>query len=427
MRLADYIDWAQAVGAALADEAVEGLDYFGRFAKRIPPLGDDSGAPKSILLDLWDILKADDETFAARNWKSDVANRILARGNTCYLIHAEDVGKRTDYFFEFEIDGDDGGVQQYRVDIDYKYRATVPPSARYVLRSASLNALLEVEDATGTDEPGAFGKSSSASLTRIINQEQAFRIIPARNGAVYAHGHFYTPEVGPDVLEVLEQAEGLAEVVSEKGDTRLDDAAAWNTKTLFGLVYGWFGGVANPSAIAADLRTCDFLINPDGTREIADFFAVSDAQKKVLVIHAKSQLGAGAASARDLEEVSRQAQASLAFAGSSRHIFKRPNVWGQVWRVRLRQAANAQIQRSRVVGRAPLAAPTAHRRLLAALANPTYAKEIVILTSGIISAAAAAQAFHDANPLDLQFIYYLASLRTSFDRAGVRLRIVAND
>src|SRR5205085_7437453 len=97
-------------------------------------------------------------------------------------------------------------------------------------------------------------------------------------------------------------------------------------------------------------------------------------QKKVLVIHAKSKLGAGAASARELEEVSRQAQASLAFAGSSRHAFAQPNLWNRAWRVRLRDAGNAEIQRPRILARTRLTATAAHRRLLAALANPTYAK-----------------------------------------------------
>lgn len=49
-----------------------------------------------------------------------------------------------------------------------------------------------------------------------------------------------------------------------------------------------------------------------------------------------------------------------------------------------------------------------------------------MLTSGLLSARAAQAAFERRNNQDLQFLYFLASVRTSFDRAGVRYRIVCN-
>ena len=68
----------------------------------------------------------------------------------------------------------------------------------------------------------------------------------------------------------------------------------------------------------------------------------------------------------------------------------------------------------------------AREQLLAALADPTYTREVVILTVGLLSLSAADQTFTNRAIPDNQFIYFLASVRTSFDRAGVRLRIVCN-
>ena len=50
-----------------------------------------------------------------------------------------------------------------------------------------------------------------------------------------------------------------------------------------------------------------------------------------------------------------------------------------------------------------------------------------IVMGGITDVVGAAQAaFERRNNQDLQFLYFLASARTSFDRAGVRYRIVCN-
>lgn len=68
----------------------------------------------------------------------------------------------------------------------------------------------------------------------------------------------------------------------------------------------------------------------------------------------------------------------------------------------------------------------ARDRLIEALADPTFQREVVIQTAGLLSHKAAKDAFANREVADQQFIYFLASVRTSFDRAGVRLRIVCN-
>jgi hypothetical protein len=49
----------------------------------------------------------------------------------------------------------------------------------------------------------------------------------------------------------------------------------------------------------------------------------------------------------------------------------------------------------------------------------------LMFTSGILSAKAAAASLK-GGVRELQFIYFLASVRSSFDRAGVRYRIICD-
>ena len=425
--LSQYITWAQAIGDALADEKIEGHEYFARFANKVAPLDSVQGIPKSILLDFWDLLDVSDETYAERHWDSTVARRILEKGNTCYEILSHEVNGEAEYYFEFEVAKDEvGNLDKYRVVIEYNYRATVPPGGRYKIHSTDLNNLLAIDEGQGDEEPGAFNKAQSPSLTRLVNQDQAYRIIPSAQGVVYANSHFYKPDIGDDVMAVLETATELANVISEKGDTRVTVAAEWSSRTLFGLVYGWWNGGTSRSPLAMDLRHSNVLICDDSNREKADFFAINDKERRVVIIHAKAGKGPANASAANLQDVARQAQASLAFAGSSRHAFDNPAGWAEDWNVTLEHAGNAVITRPRVQGKPAMAAAAAHAHLLKTLADPTYSKEIVVLTAGLLSKARAEQALTDQGQLDLQFIYYLASLRTSFDRAGVKLRVVVN-
>jgi len=96
------------------------------------------------------------------------------------------------------------------------------------------------------------------------------------------------------------------------------------------------------------------------------------------------------------------------------------------WKVTLRDAGSKRIERPRLIPSRGTSALAAHKRLIAALANPTYTREVIMFTSGILSAAAARKAYEGGNQHDLQFVYFLASVRSTFDRAGVRYRIICN-
>jgi hypothetical protein len=419
LRLEEYVRWAKTVARTMADETVEPHGYFSRFAREVAPLEEEVGAPKSILLDFWEILEVADETRDDRQWDLDAVQKLLSF-DTCCPVQAEILGNKSiRYFFHFASE---------EVDLRYHYRDSIPPSGRYTISSPELDrAILNEESQRIARDNRQPGQRLPVSLTRLINQEQAFCIVPDLKGVVYAHSHFYEPHIDKNLLSILEPCKALKGVVSEKGDTRVKDVTLWPTKTLFGLVYGWIARRARNSEIAQDINGCSIVICDDRGAETADFYAIDTESKRVFMVHAKADQGVAGASARKLQDVTRQAQASLAFAGSSRKAFALPQAWKTKWSAELKAANNAKITKPRISGGAQLSAKEAYERLMDALSNPAYSKEIVMLTSGLLSAAKAKKAFESDHSLDLQFVYFLASVRSTFDRAGVRLRIIVNE
>jgi superfamily II DNA or RNA helicase len=419
----NYVDWARTIGDAMADDKIEPHRYFDRFAREIRPLDTVAGIPRSILLDLWDVLDVSSETVGERHWNKDAVDEIL-NYDTCCEVEERQMrgGAPPRYFFTFG---------PHEMEIKYIYRDTVPPSGRYAISGVELNgALADAEDDSDREidpDNRMFGRRLSTSLTRLINQEQAFRIIPSKRGVVYSHSHFYAPDVNEAVFSILEPCDALDNIVSEKGDTRLADPSQWSRSTLFGLVYSWFEGAdTGGNEFAEDIKSCATVICDDRADETADFYGIDDMARRVLVVHAKAEDGTPGVSARKLQEVTRQAQASLAFAGSSRREFPFPQKWKNDWEVTLKHASGAKIARPRLVTRDTLDIRTAYDRLTGTLANPGYKKEVVMLTAGILSDGAARRARSSNDPRDLQFLYFLASVRSTFDRAGVRYRLVCN-
>lgn len=422
-----WLAWTRAIANAMSDEAHAPHRYFGRFAREVEPLTKDAGAPVSILLDLWGLLDELASTEAEeKGWDEAAVKELLSYDTCCDVSSIEDEdGEPIGYRFMFG---------PYDLAITYIYKAGTPPRGRYRIDGAELDQA--VTTAELAEDPGVethpderlFGRKLPTSLIRNINQQQSFRVIPTVGDCVYSLGHFFKPELGKSLLGILEPAALVKAVISEKGDTRLKDAARWGTDTLFGLVFGWGSGAPTPATdpVAQDLRACDLILCDDSTKETADFYAVDHATRRVLLVHAKAAKTANPqAAAGNLQDVTRQAQASLAFAGSAGVPLAMPANWTEDWSVTLADAGEHVIKRSRLLkGGTDIVA--AHAKLTAALADPSFRKEVIMLTSGLLSASAALDAFERRNNQDLQFLYFLASARTSFDRAGVRYRIVCN-
>lgn len=341
----DYAVWAQRLAGVMADAQVVPHDYFNRFAKEVSPLDADAAAPRSILLDVRDLVP---EPGSPRDvgWNRTALNAMLAADTCLQVIDDYDEDMDT-HRYSFTFDG-------HKVDISYNFRNAIPASGKYSLSSETLNKELTKkdeegdegqagdDDAAGEAEIDTFGQKLAPSITRLINGEQAFQIITSQDGTIYSHGHFYRPHLGTDLLSLLEGDPKMVPVISEKGDTRLTDAKEWGAKTLFGLVDAWKTAQGlTAGTIGADIAACDTLICDDSTSETADFYGIDTTGRRVFVIHAKADKVLNpTASARKLQEVARQALTSLSLTGSARQSFPRPDTWDEKWSVVLTAAGN---------------------------------------------------------------------------------------
>ncbi|OQS33812.1 hypothetical protein B0T45_19710 [Chromobacterium haemolyticum] len=430
----DYVLWARIVGNTMADELIKPHGFFDRFASEVAPLDEKKGAPMSILLDLWELLDTATETQDERAWDPEKVKQVLLLDTCCEITNRNtDPAGHPRYAFDFG---------SYEVEIKYIYKAAIPPTGRYAISCPDLNqAVAEADAATGGSEVEAdntaFGRQMSVSLTRLINQEQSFRVVTSEPGVVYSKSHFYKPRIDKALMSILEPCKAVDLVLSEKGDTRLKSVTDWDSQTLFGLVYGWISGAPTGKVqLAEDLQKCTTVICDDRNRETADFYGIDPVARRVLMIHGKALTETPNASARRLQDVTRQALASLAFAGSSRRPFSYPTAWDSEWSVDIQDAvkpplAIPSITKPRIMTKTatspPLKPRDHHANLLKALSDPTYTKEIVMFTGGLLSEKKAQETLDSKNSLSLQFLYFLAAVRSTFDRAGVRFRIVCNE
>ncbi len=425
LRVSEYVKWAKLLATTMADDTIVHHRYFDRFAKEVSAPDAEGGEPKSILLDFWDILEIAVETRDDRLWDQTKIDQLLQADTCCQVLidpsTADNEPEKIRYYFQFD---------QYQIDLAYIYHDAIPVSGRYSLSCKQLDETILNEKGREIERDGSLPHQRlPTSLIRLINQQQAFRVVPAMGSVVYAHSHFYEPDIDSEqLLSILEPCSQTPQVVSEKGNTRLSQKSKWSAKTLFGLVYTWFAKLDERFDIARDLHDCQLLICDDLGNERADFIAVDQDRKRVLFIHAKAENEVDpGASARKLQDVSRQAQSSLAFTSSARKMIDLAPKWQEALRIRLEDAGGALVEKPRILQKGKkLTAQNAHKELTEALANPSFSREVVMLTSGLLSRASAEKAFSIDDALSQQFIYFLAGIRTSFDRAGVRFRIVVN-
>ncbi len=434
--LKDYVLWSRSIAKALSDSSTKLHPFFSRFAQEVGPPAKDDGEAQNLLLDIWDLLNTDDASFADRKWDPKAAREILEFDRCLELEQVADEGKSTDYAFVL------GG--RFHIHATYERRNTIPPKGRYRLHCPELDeALVTPETPTpGTLETSPFGGSTggrATSLMALVNQEQSFRVIPGAGDVVYANELFFRPSIDWDavdeerdgnLLDHLIVSKSLKNVVSEKGESGVT-RANWATHSQFGVVLNAFNrrGLLRNDALTTEIAKSDLLICDDGAPEIADFICIQPRAKKILLIHAKAKDEAANVSAANLETVGRQAAASLAFIGSSRTPLAFPTHWPNKIKIKNRKTKRLIQTIDRIHCRNPTTAREAHLEVVAALADPTYVREVWVVTAGLLSKSEAKTALGGSSRdrRALQFAYYLADLRTTFGRAGVTFKIFTAD
>jgi hypothetical protein len=170
---------------------------FDRYARVSPPLTTNDAEPQNILLDLGDSFN----DFLFDTDDTRVRKALVDADHSDLCADVDDKGK-----FQVRIDNK-------MFDCEIKFTK----SGRYNVTSRDLDGHFFAKSDGG--------RQSAMTFTQILNRNQAFRLIPKKQGVVYANGTFYLPqgfEPRPDgtisQLQDVIAVPILSVIITEKGE-----------------------------------------------------------------------------------------------------------------------------------------------------------------------------------------------------------------
>ncbi len=406
--LSEYLKWAEGVENDIVARELSENPVFGRYAKTIPPPEKDEAMAENILIDLGDSF----EDFKGQ--KDDQPLRDLMQDvDTPDLCADVKEGE-----FDVEIAG-----RTFACEIEYKEQ-----THRYRISSPELDSFFLAQSTSG--------RRSAFTFCEVLNRSQSFRVLPKKNKVVYANGKFYSPhglEMREDgtfpQLDNVVAVPILAELKTEKGEKIYPkNKAAWKRQSQFGVIkaiceiseedpipetYGELG---------KELKRFDLIVCDDDGQEIGDFLAIDTERRLVCVIHAKASKVERLAAVSALQEVGRQALASLAFCSG---VAVTPKVAKDRWGTDVRANDSTLVGLNRIFKNSKdLELEDARSTILNALRNRSWNKEVWIVAARLLNLTTFRRRL-ESNPsnLTMQTSMYLASLTTSCARANARLRV----
>lgn len=147
-------------------------------------------------------------------------------------------------------------------------------------------------------------------FTKYLNETQNFRILLGTS-SVYTQGNFFTPNLLPwkgggnrlNIQKIVVGCAGLVNIISEKGDL-----TGWKRDSVFGAIHD------RTQVFTSAKWTPEILVcNDVGSPEIADFFALCETTKRIVMIHGKKAREGSSMSASAFHEVCSQAVRYLGF------------------------------------------------------------------------------------------------------------------
>jgi superfamily II DNA or RNA helicase len=264
---AEFESWLEAISKDLNDGAVNGDDTLMRFAK--PHKYDPAEEPRHILFDI--ASEALDATGvdgavpavdAEKHW-------LVANGK----FHGEIDGKVFEAKIAFNLD-----TQRFEVESDQLDKVSI--------------------------------RDTGKVFTKYLNETQNFRILLGTS-SVYTQGNFFTPNLLPwkgggnriNIQKIVVGCAGLENIISEKGDD-----TGWKNDSVFGAIHD------KRQVFSSAKWTPEILVcNDVGSPEIADFFALCETTKRIVMIHGKKAREGSSMSASAFHEVCSQAVRYLGF------------------------------------------------------------------------------------------------------------------
>jgi superfamily II DNA or RNA helicase len=386
---AGWCEWVASVEKELRSRRRGGLDLFERFAVYVATPSNPT--PVHILFDIDDIV----EEYGVI---SEHSTRALVLDDRCWDIQNSR--------FTCVVNG-----AECHVSIKWNRK-----SKRFLIESEDLDRLA-IHTASRDER--------QQTLTAYLNTHQAFRLI-LNDGSIYAHRVFYKARVplwGRDSDEpialrgILTPKAELASIESEKGGAGSATADGWARGSLFEYIdrKGATGLLAQ-ERLTADLMVCDDL-GP----ERADFIAIQENPRRVVLIHAKVNERPAPLSASAFHVVCSQAVKNLWMLNPNSDELPRDlRQWGRAWK-----AAEGEVA-DRVRRGQRQTAEEMWQRIQTLVRHPATTREVWI----VVAQGLSARAFDDARtrrplppPHAIQLFYLLQSTWAAASSVGAQLRV----
>jgi len=241
-----------------------------------------------------------------------------------------------------------------------------------------------------------FNKTESypPSITKYINGNQAFRVLPEDYSTVYIRGQFYKPsfKIGKsfnpqnyNLKHCFIPDEIIGKCKSEKGHKTYYDLNddTWDPNSLFGII----ANLGRTTAVSDCFGDPDIVICDDVGTEIADYIYCDIKSPKVIFIHAKasSDTITHKCSTSKLHDVCGQATKNLGYlAMFNDNPPSKLNSWQKPWKAKVNDGQGKVS--SRIVKVHKKMSPNLiWRQIRDCINNPQVEKEVWLFLGNIIS------------------------------------------
>jgi hypothetical protein len=390
-----FVDWCETIDDLLGQKR-PAAPVLNRFA--VPTAVPADTTPINILIDLQEV----EEQFAGNG-----GNVRFDADSLCVDVTPDsDPNPPGPFRFDLSFDGEPHTVW---IRWDRKKK-------KYWLTSSSLSKI------KARTEP-------KITLTKRLNQLQAFRIITSDCKHAYVDGYFYALDLrlsdpqgaGRLVLDLVTPIKGLVAITSEKGVPKGDTLKTWRAGSLFrfiddALVEGHgtpVFGLPFPALVCDDLAT-----------EAGDFIGVDSgpSNPRVVFVVAKHKPGRAGVGTSGFYDVSGQALKNLAYLKSDgQELPGAPTKFDQKWKMTEDKKTDWVPRKRTGPG------SVAFRKLLTRTARaPGTERTIwIVCAGGMLSKAALEQEFRRNKPKAhvLQFYHLVVSTFSACQSVGVGLKI----
>ncbi len=384
LRFEDYMRWLDSLAAQMKNGSISSVDLFTRYAQfaDVP----EKPEPRNILLDIADVM-ANYVTFPTK----DHGPATMECDDLCFQVKK---GR-----FTFIANG-------RRMAVAVRFDESVN---RYILNSPGLG--MNFYDAVN-------GKP----LLTHLNQTQSFRVVPKTPRYIYAHGHWFLPNLNvartsERLLKLFRPVGILSSISTEKGRECGSRVGGWEERSLFGLI----DRLGAHSEIAADMAGVDILVCDDMGKEAADFIAADTRKRHVIFIHAKAFAVPRKRSASSFQEVCGQAVKNLELLHPYTGMVP-PNIdiWSEPW-----SAPGVVGEGLKRIRLGPTDPQVLWKTVQELISDPTTVRSVwIILGQGFSHGEFQERAGKNrGRPEDVQIIYQVQSTWNAVASIGAQLQI----